>query len=117
MFTFFFSKLIPLAHASEVSPIGPTGSTSTAPTGTLVNLINIMGGNLLAIITLIAGILAVFYLIWSGIQYITSAGSADKVKVARAGIINAVIGIVVIVVAFAVIRFAISIGSDVTKGV
>lgn len=63
------------------------------------------------IITIIAGITAVLYLIYSGILYITAGGSADKAKAARQGIINAIIGIFVITAAFAIIRLAISAGS------
>jgi len=56
-----------------------------------------------SIITLIlyaAGIAATIYLLWAGIQYITSAGDEGKATKARQGIVNAVIGIIVIVLAF-----------------
>ncbi|HSI20838.1 MAG TPA: pilin [Verrucomicrobiae bacterium] len=69
------------------------------------------------IIFLLAGILAVIYLLWSGIQYITAGGNADKVKAARQGIINAVIGIVVIMAAFFIIRIATSTRGFFDKGV
>ena len=67
------------------------------------------------IVLLVSGVLAVLFLIWSGVQYITSAGSAEKAKTARAGIINAVIGIVVIVAAFFIVRFAVSAGNTVSN--
>ena len=65
------------------------------------------------IVMLIAGILAVLYLIWSGVQYITAGGNADRTKAARAGIVNAVIGIIVILAAFFLVRFAVGIGRTV----
>jgi hypothetical protein len=68
--------------------------------------INELVGNVINIIFLIAGILAVLYLLWSGIQYITAGGNQDKVKAARQGIINAVIGIVILMAAFFIIRLA-----------
>ena len=55
------------------------------------------------IVLLIAGVLAVLFLLWSGLKYITSAGDPEKAKGARAGIINAVIGIVVIFTAYFII--------------
>ena len=65
----------------------------------------------------IALALAVIYLIYAGVQYITSGGSPDKAKAARAGIINAIIGIVVIVASYAIIRFGVSIGITVNDAV
>jgi hypothetical protein len=65
--------------------------------------------NVLQFLTLLAGIIAIFYLIWAGIQYITAGGDDDKAKKARAGIFNAVIGIVVIIFAYAIIVYVSSI--------
>lgn len=56
-------------------------------------------------VILIAGILAIFYLIWAGIQYITASTDEEKAKKARAGIYNAVIGIVVIVLSYIIIQY------------
>lgn len=56
------------------------------------------------------GIIAFIYLVMYGIKYITSGGDAGKATEARNGIINAIIGIIVIVLAFFIIRFAVSVG-------
>ena len=69
----------------------------------------------LNIVLLLAGVLAVFYLIWSGVQYITSGGNADRVKTARSGIINAIIGIVIIMASFFIIRLAVGAGQTVNN--
>jgi len=61
----------------------------------------------------IAGIVAVIMLVWYGFQYITAGGDGERVKKARAGIINAVIGIIIIVAAFFIIRVAIGLGNGV----
>lgn len=73
-----------------------------------------LAGSAIGIIELIAGILAVLFLIWNGIQYIMSNGDPEKAKKARAGIINAVIGIIIIVAAYYIIFFAIGLGNNVT---
>jgi len=52
------------------------------------------------IVSLVAGILAVIYLIYAGIVYITAGGNPDAAKKGQQGIINAIIGIVVIVLAY-----------------
>jgi len=44
----------------------------------------------------VAGALAIIYLIYSGILYITAAGNPDNAKKGQQGLINAVIGIIVI---------------------
>jgi hypothetical protein len=87
-------------------------TVSNTSGGGLKNTIATIAGTVLDIILLISGILAVFYLVYSGILYITSAGSPDKVKTARAGIINSVIGIIIIVAAFFIIKVALSVGQQ-----
>jgi hypothetical protein len=88
------------------------GDQNLSGNNNAVGVVNNLAGSVINIVFLIAGILAVLYLLWSGIQYITAGGNPDKVKAARQGIINAVIGIVVIMAAFFIIRIATS-----TRGV
>lgn len=98
------------AHAALglPQPVDQNLTGSNNATGVISNLAQ----SVINIVFLIAGILAVIYLLWSGVQYITAGGNPDKVKAARQGIINAVIGIVVIMAAFFIIRIATS-----TRGV
>ena len=55
---------------------------------------------------IVAGALAIIYLIWAGIQYITGAGGGAEA--AKKQIINAVIGIIVIVLAYAIVTAVIN---------
>ena len=68
------------------------------------------------IFTWIAGIAAVFYLLLSGFQYITAGGDGDKAAKARAGIVNAIIGIVVLMAAFFIFNAARTAGTGVSSG-
>ena len=52
----------------------------------------------------IAGVLAFFYLVYSGILYITAAGNSEQAKKAQIGLINAVIGIIIIVLSYVILR-------------
>jgi len=61
-------------------------------------------GNIVNLILFIAGVLAIIYLIYSGILYITAAGNPDAAKKGQQGIMNAAIGIVIIVLAFFIAR-------------
>lgn len=54
----------------------------------------------------IAGALAVIYLLYSGILYITAGGDETRATKARTGIVNAVIGIIIIVLAFVIEKAA-----------
>jgi hypothetical protein len=54
-------------------------------------------------IAIISGMLAFIYLVYSGILYLTSSGNPDNAKKGLQGVINAAIGIVIIVAAWAII--------------
>lgn len=51
----------------------------------------------------IAGAAAFIYLVYSGILYISAAGNPDQAKKGQQGIINAVIGIVIVVLALTIV--------------
>jgi hypothetical protein len=54
-------------------------------------------------IAMISGMLAFLYLIYSGILYLTASGEPDNAKKGLQGVINAAIGIVIVVAAWAII--------------
>ncbi|MDD3086410.1 MAG: hypothetical protein PHH45_00450 [Patescibacteria group bacterium] len=58
----------------------------------------------------LAGLLAVAYLIYSGILYITAAGNPDQAKKGQQGVINAIIGIVIISAVWLIIGLAFNLG-------
>lgn len=59
--------------------------------------------NVVKWIILLAGLIAVVYLIWGGLLYITAGGDAEKATKGRTAIINAIIGIVIILLAFVIV--------------
>jgi len=52
----------------------------------------------------LAAIIAIIFLIYSGILYLTAAGNEANADKGKKGIINAIIGIVVIVLALVILR-------------
>jgi hypothetical protein len=62
----------------------------------------------LRILQLLAGVLAIFYLIYAGLKFITSSGSSDGVKSAKNTILYAAIGLVVVIVSQFIIQFVLS---------
>lgn len=72
--------------------------TRTLP-GTADNVINTTIG--------IVGLLAVIFIIVGGFQYITSSGDAAKATKAKNTILYAVIGLVIALLAYAIVNFVI----------
>jgi len=56
-------------------------------------------GLIVAWVLLLVGGIAVFFLIWGGLQYITSSGNKDKAEQAKQTITYSVIGLIVVVLA------------------
>lgn len=52
----------------------------------------------------IAGILAVVFVVYGGFQYLTSTGEPDKAKAARTTIINALVGVMIVVFATVIVN-------------
>lgn len=52
-----------------------------------------------------AGLVTVIFLIIGGYRYITSQGNAEQIEGAKATIINAVIGLIIILVAFLLVNY------------
>lgn len=53
----------------------------------------------------VAGGLAVLYLIYGGVMYVTAGGDSEKATQARTAIVNSIIGIVVIVLALVLVTW------------
>lgn len=79
--------------------------------GTTSDLTLIILG-ILDIVLRLAGIVAVAFIIWGGIQYITSDGAPDATKDAQQTIINALVGLIIALLATATVSF---IGTAVAK--
>lgn len=54
------------------------------------------------------GVIAVFVLIYAGIQYVTAGGESEKAEKAKKTIMGAVIGIIIIVASYAIYNYTIS---------
>lgn len=64
------------------------------------------------IILRIAGIIAVIFVVYGGIQYTLSQGEPDRTKGARTTIINALVGLAIAISATAIVNL---IGNNITK--
>jgi hypothetical protein len=60
---------------------------------------------LINIAFLAAGLVAVIYLIIGGFRYVTSSGNAEAIEGAKATILNAIIGLIVIFISFLLVNY------------
>lgn len=91
-----------------------TGTASAIDSATEIQPIPLFGGsfnqlvdNIITITLYVAGVLAIFYLIWGGISYVTAGGDAEKASKGRVAITNAIIGIIIIAASLAIYKFII----------
>ena len=63
---------------------------------------------IISVVLGVLGILAVAYIIYGGFMFTTAAGDAAKTKKAREAIMYGVIGLVVALLAFAIVNFVLS---------
>lgn len=70
-------------------------------------------GKAISLILIIAGVLAVGYLIYGGILYVTAGGDSEKAGKGRVAITNAIIGVILIILSLVIYNTVIDM---VTKG-
>jgi len=103
---FLFLPLAALAQNNVQS--GLSGISSLFPSAGIAGSQTLTGTNgliynvILALLT-IAGALAVLFLIIGGFWYITSAGNEEQAEKGKSTLVNAIIGIIIIVLSFVII--------------
>ncbi len=80
------------------------GSSSTGYGDQNADLPTIVA-NIIRVVLYIVGILSVVFIIYGGVKYGTSAGDSAKVKSAKDTILYAVIGLIVAILAYAIVSF------------
>ncbi len=84
--------------SSDVGNQIPTQASSDAPfSDQLAMVLNILLG--------LASTVAVLFIIIGGYTYITSGGNPDQGKKAKTMLINAIVGLVIIILSFGVVNF------------
>jgi len=61
------------------------------------------------------GIVAVIVIIMGGVSYMTSAGDSSKVKKAKDTILYGVIGLIIVMLSFAIVNWVIGVGNTTTE--
>jgi len=82
-------------------------TTVSAPTGFFSDIGSLIN-QILKFVMVISALLVFMYLIWGGIEWITSGGDKGKTESARNKITSAVIGLIVVASAFAILQLALT---------
>lgn len=72
---------------------------------TSIKDIYIIIANLIQIGLIFSGMLAVIFISWSGIQYITSQGDPGRVQSAKNGLRNSIVGLILAGGSFMMVKF------------
>jgi uncharacterized protein YacL len=98
----YFSLALPTFAQTNVNPC-PTQAGFSGLCTLDSSKIGTVLSNVITIILIGAAIIALFFLIYGGIRWITSGGDKAKVETARNTIIAAIIGLIVALLAFFII--------------
>ena len=90
--------------AKSTSVCSDVNAQTTAKTNPIIVALKA----LLNLLSLIAGVASIIMLIISGFRFVTSNGDASGVKAARDGTLYVVIGVLVVLVAQAIVAFVIN---------
>ena len=115
-----FFKKVALAFASfgifSIGSIVPAFAQSTTPinicpggefSGVCGTSVNSLIGNVIQAVFVIAILVALFFLIWGGINWIISQGNKEKVSAARNTLIAALVGLIVIFLSYFLLNLVI----------
>lgn len=79
---------------------GRAKTSNATVNGTITNVTNVL--------LFLIGAVAVIMLVIGGFKYVTSNGNADQIKSAKNTVMYAIIGIVVAIMGFAIVRFVVT---------
>lgn len=89
--------------ATASSVLAGNNSTTISPPPGFFGSFTLLFNKLLQFVLALAALLVFFYLIWGGIEWITSGGDKGKTEKARDKITAAVIGLIVLAASWAIL--------------
>jgi hypothetical protein len=112
------------AHAQATTGGGRGGAldffnfnfVTNSPGNDANSIFNSLLGKIMTWVLAVIFLIAFIYLIMSGVKYITSGGDAGKATEARNGVLNAIIGIVIVLLAYVILQFAGKLGEGIGGG-
>jgi len=97
-------SLLGLLAPQTAYAAGTSTLTVPQPPGFNITDLGLLISNAIGVALIIAGILVFVFLVWGGIQWITSGGDKGKTDEARSRITAALIGLAIVAAAWAVMQ-------------
>ncbi|MDO4902588.1 MAG: hypothetical protein Q4A21_03510 [bacterium] len=94
----------PTTNSAAKSAIDGVNSTGTSSSTNVNGIIKTVVG----VMMFILGALSVIMIIYSGIQYVISAGDSGKITKAKNTLIYSIVGLVVAIFAYAIVNFVLT---------
>ena len=99
---------LPLMLRAQTNPQNELNKTATAAGISSQTDLAVIVGRIVSILIGFLGLIAVIIILIGGFQWMTSGGDSEKIKSARDLMINGMIGLVIIVLAYAIATFVIT---------
>ena len=96
------------ASAVQVAAVTDIAKTDVNPGQGFATDFGQLINGVLSFVMVIAALLVFLYLIWGGIEWITSGGDKGKTETARNKITSAVIGLIVVAASYAILTLALN---------
>lgn len=97
-----------IATAAPVDVLQTCQDSSTVCKGTDSSTLNKIMGSVVNILLTIVGMISVIMIIIGGIRYTTSNGDASQTAAAKNTILYALVGLVVAIMSFAIVKFVLN---------
>ena len=107
---FAFVPEVVLAQTSELSDVGDASGLTTTDLPTMI-------GRLISAFLGVLGIVLLVIIIYAGFLWMTAGGNAEQVDKAKKWMINAVVGLIIVLASYAITAFIINaLGGTLTGG-
>lgn len=100
--------ILPVAASAQLSDAATELKTVQTAIGTdATNDLPTLIGNVISVLLSVLGIIFVVLVVYAGYMYLTAMGDTKKVDTAKTMLVQAVIGLVIIIAAYAIASFVI----------
>lgn len=105
----YLSLALPVFADVDINPCPPSNSQFSTLCDLNSEKIGPVVSSIVTIMLIAAALIALFFLIWGGIRWITSGGDKAKVDTARQTIIASIIGLIIALLAYFVITLVLGV--------
>jgi len=106
----FCALLVAPAAMAQIDISGPLGDVGGGIYGSQVptKSLPVVVGEIISVVLGFLGVVLVLIIIYAGFLYMTAGGNPEKVDKAKSWIINAIIGLIIILLAYSITGFVVN---------